>query len=274
MRRTKVLRHMVVWLCLLAPPCAAQVVGDAPPAPAPTTGVVDVLTRYQFHLNAESIVNGDPRFSWDADFGGEVDLIQYQKGRLTFVGNYEAVLGKELRRFDVQQGNYVLAGSFSRQTKHGEFAGVLQHVSRHLSDRPKLFGVDWNVLGIQWNDVKVVDVGRYRGLNLETHVLLGRTVTRSFVDYTWMMSGGGTVRRPINSRLSSFGALDLTLVGTVDPNPRRGVLKGAGLEGGVRVRGRAASVEFFGRVEHRIDAEMLEQRSRSWLLLGFRILSQ
>ncbi|MBI4477682.1 MAG: hypothetical protein HY654_10940 [Acidobacteria bacterium] len=266
-----------VAVILLAVPGAAQVVGDAPPAPAPTTGVFDYLTRYQFHLNAESILNGDRGFSWDADFGGEIDLIQYPKGRLTFVGNYEVVLGKEFRRFDTRQGNYILQGSFSRQTRHGELAGMFQHVSRHLFDRPKDFGIDWNVLGMQWSDVKEVRLPgpqRDRPWRLERHAMAGVTVTRAFVDYTWMLAGGATARRAINSRVSSFGATDLTLVGTKDPNPRRGVLKGFGLEGGAHLRGRAASVELFARVEHRIDAEMIERRSRSWLLLGFRFLSQ
>ncbi|MBI3262346.1 MAG: hypothetical protein HYZ58_04250 [Acidobacteria bacterium] len=260
-------------LWCLAVPCAAQIVGDAPPAPVPppTTATLDFLTRYQFHLNAESILVHDHRFSWDADFGGEIDLLQYENGRLTFVGNYEVILGKELRRFDAEQGNYVLAGSLSRQTRYGELAGFLQHVSRHLSDRPKLFGVDWNLLGARWIDV--TELGPDRRLHLESHAMLGRTVTRSYVDYTWMLAAGGTLRRPITDRVGSFGSLDLTLVGTADPNPNRGVLKGSSLEGGVRLRGRAASVEIFARLEHRIDAEMLERVSRSWLLLGFRFLS-
>lgn len=258
-------------LVCLAAPCAAQVVGDAPPAAAPSTGTTDFLTRYQFHMNAESILVHDRRFSWDADFGGEIDLLQYRKGRLTFVGNYEVVLGKELRRFDAEQGNYILSGSFSRQTRYGELAGVFQHVSRHLSDRPKLFGIDWNILGARWIDV--TDLGPDRRLHLESHAMVGRTVTRSYVDYTWMIAAGGTLRRSINDRVGSFGSLDLTLVGTADPNPRRGVLKGSSIEGGIRLRGRAASVELFARVEHRIDAETIERLSRSWLLLGFRFLS-
>jgi hypothetical protein len=257
-------------LWCLAAPCAAQIVGDAPPAPAPNSGTTDFLTRYQWHLNAASILVHDHRFSWDADFGGEIDLVQYEKGRLTFVGNYEVILGKELRRFDAQQGNYVLAGSLSRQTRYGELAGFLQHVSRHLSDRPKLFGIDWNLLGARWIDETDLP---HRRLHLEGHAMLGRTVTRSYVDYTWMIAAGGTLRRSITDRVGSFGSMDLTFVGTADPNPKRGVLKGSSIEGGVRLRGRAAAVELFARVEHRIDAEMIERLSKSWLLLGFRFLS-
>ena len=60
----------------------------------------------------------DPRFVWDTNFGGELDFVDYGLGRTTFAANYEAVLGEEFRRFDPNQGNYLLDLSTSARA-HG-----------------------------------------------------------------------------------------------------------------------------------------------------------
>ena len=54
---------------------------------------------------------------------------------------------EEFRQFDPNQGNYTLEGSGSVRAGPIEVAGVFHHVSRHLSDRPKRFPVDWNMIG-------------------------------------------------------------------------------------------------------------------------------
>src|ERR671922_4983 len=35
------------------------------------------LSRYAFHLDAEHLGSNDDRFSWDADLGGDIDLLDY-----------------------------------------------------------------------------------------------------------------------------------------------------------------------------------------------------
>ena len=84
---------------------------------------------------------------WDADFGGELDVVDYGVGRFTFEANYQVVLGEEIRSFDPNQGNYILAGIVSARTRGFEIAGQLYHQSRHLADRPKEEAIDWNTLG-------------------------------------------------------------------------------------------------------------------------------
>ena len=73
---------------------------------------------------------------WDADFGGELDVVDYGVGRFTFEANYQVVVGEEIRYFDPNQGNYILAGNVSTHAGF-EIAGQLYHQSRHLADRPK-----------------------------------------------------------------------------------------------------------------------------------------
>ena len=67
--------------------------------------------------------------------GGDFDLVDYVYGRLAILADYEAVLGDELQLFDPNQASYTLEVSVSARLRGTELAGVLHHVSRHLSDR-------------------------------------------------------------------------------------------------------------------------------------------
>src|SRR5262245_55487119 len=115
---------------------------DPLPLPAvPST--VEFMSRFSFHMPAAGMSDPDPRFSWDTHWGGDFDFIDYVHGRLTFLADYQVVLGYESRHFDPNQGNYNLAMSTSLRVKGNEFAAVLHHVSRHLSDRPNPYAIAW-----------------------------------------------------------------------------------------------------------------------------------
>jgi len=105
------------WLC----GCSISVclcLGGAGPAeaqaPVPTPSAApaspDFLTHYNFHLSADALASGDERFSWQTHFGGDLDLVDYVAGRVNVLADYEAVLGREFRRFDPNQGNYTREG--------------------------------------------------------------------------------------------------------------------------------------------------------------------
>ena len=51
-------------------------------------------------------------------------VIDYRTGRAAFVANYQVILGDEFRRFDPNQGNYILSGSASVRTSEVEIHGV------------------------------------------------------------------------------------------------------------------------------------------------------
>ncbi len=95
---------LLVMVC--AVPASAQT-ATPPDTPART---VEFLPRTVFHMSAEHLSGDDPRYVWDADFGGELDVVDYGTGRFTFEANYQVVLGEEIRAFDPNQGNYILAG--------------------------------------------------------------------------------------------------------------------------------------------------------------------
>ena len=230
---------------------------------------VQFLPRFDFHLAAEHLGGDDDnRFAWDADFGGELDVIDYGGGRATFVANYEVVMGTQLRRFDPNQGNYVMAGLLSGRVGGLELAGMFYHQSRHLSDRPKVAAIDWNMFGAR------IAHHFARGRSQWTsRADLRRTIQKSFVDYQWELDAEGRGRIELRPHVSVVSTLDARIVG-VDETRTRGTQTGYLAEGGVRFEGTAGAMEFFVAAERRIDPFPLEFGTATWLKAGFRLLSR
>ena len=259
---------------LLASSAAAQVSG-----PQPLEGPIEhfeFLSRYDFQLEANLIGgDGNPNlFRWDAHFGGEMDVLNYIKGRITVVTDYEAVMGSELRPFDPVQGNYVLEPAASWFAGNNELSFVFHHVSRHMSDRIKRYAIAFNIAG-----------GRYlRKFNLDgttvaVRATLGHITQHSDVDYTWAADWDVILIHPTrNQYLQWYARTTGEMYGT---NPaayqgRGDVQHTVRLEVGPRVIGKKADFEFFGGVEHRLDAYQLDyfRPAANWAILGFRIASK
>lgn len=258
------IRCWTLALLTLATPAFAQTTGPAPEAETPRT----ILTRSAFHMSAEHLSSDDPRFVWDTNFGGDLDLVDYGRGRLTFAANYQAILGEEFRQFDPTQGNYLLTGSLSARVRPLEVAMVFHHESRHLSDRAKRQAVDWNMFG-----VRVLQEARTDRVSLRTRADLRRVVQKSYVDYRWELQGetrADVVVRPGVGLLAAAAVQHLATDGTRTRDGATGVRA----EGGVRLTGRGAAVELFVSAERRVDPYPLEFGTMSWVGAGFRLLSR
>lgn len=236
--------------------------------PGPASGEHGLLPRYRFYLSAEALATDDTRFDWDADFGGDLDLVDYRIGRVTAIASFETVLGEQLRQFDPNQGNYTLDVSASVRARATEVALAFHHISRHLSDRPKQFSIDWNMLGAR--GAYETTRGRIR-LQLDGRALF--TVSRSYVDYRSEIGGSAYLRRELSPRVALvahgdvYGLLvDKSVSGRANQN-------GGLIEGGFRVAGSRGAIEFFIGWERRVDADPFEQQPRTWTFLGFRLLS-
>lgn len=248
------------WLMTLA--CLASA------APALAQNTIRFFPRYEFHVSADHLSSDDARFVWDTNFGGDMDLVDYGRGRTTFTVNYEAVLGEQFRRFDPNQGNYLLDVSSSVRTHGYEVAGVLHHTSRHLSDRFKRTPVDWNMVGLT--------AGRdlHRGAaQVRAHGNLLGVILKSSVDYNWEANGGVHVRVPVHARVSAISDGNVRLVG-VDGSRGRGTQTGARVEAGLRFEGERGAVELVVAGERRLDADPLEMSAMSWFSAGFRFVSR
>jgi hypothetical protein len=227
------------------------------------------LSRYDFHLSAAALANDNPRFSWDTHFGGDIDIVDYVRGRAATVIDYEAVLGNELRPFDPNQGNYILELSSSYRIKRTEVAAIFHHVSRHLSDRPKVIPVAWNILG-----VRVLREAAVKKMTIDLVAEFGGTTQRVNVDYRWSTNAYVGVRRQVAPRAALFArgwGNVMSVDAPVGITPRH-TQTGGVVEGGVRLIGEAGVGELFAGYEDRFDAYPLGFARERWFMVGFRVV--
>jgi hypothetical protein len=263
-----VTRAVLVLLALaVASPAVAQT-GPAPAAGPAQGGQVAFLSRFDYLFGLDYLAVDDPRFDWDAVFGGDLDLIDFRRGRLIFEAAYHAGLGNEYQPFDPNQGNYTLAGVLSARTRAGEIAVVYHHVSRHLGDRPKDFPIDWNMLGGR------LQTSLTRGAStVELRADLRRAVLRTYVDYRWELDTEVRARVRLTDRSAFIAAGGVRALG-VDGSRNRGTQVGGRGEGGIRLEGEAVALELFLAAERRIDPHPLEFGTRSWVMGGFRLVNR
>jgi len=240
-------------------------------AAAQTTGGTSVsfLPRAAFHMGAERLGGSDDeRFRWDANLGGELDFVDYTHGRLTFVANYQAILGEEKQVFDPNQGNYILEVALSARITPMEAALVFYHQSRHLSDRAKDEPVDWNMVGGRVQRAFLVGT-----TYVDSRADLRWTVQRSFVDYEWELDTHVRADWLLRPGLGVLASGGVRYVG-VDGSANRDGQAGYRTEGGFRFEGGGGAVELFVAAERRIDPYPLEFGTATWVTAGFRLLSR
>jgi len=266
----ELIRHAAVAACLLVA-CAAPAAAQPPAQPviAPPPSQPEFLSRYDFHLAAGALAVADQRFSWDTHFGGSLDIVDYVVGRAGIAVDYEAVLGDEYRAFDPNQGNYTLEAAASGRIGSTEIVGMLHHVSRHLSDRPKRFAVAWNLLGGRiLQQLKVGD------LIVDADLEGGKIVQHSYADYDWIGELHLQVRKPLSDRVSAYGRAGGQWIGVTGEIVDRGRQVGGNAEVGLRVNGKAGALELFAGVERRVDADPLDRQPQDWAIAGFRLVSR
>jgi hypothetical protein len=254
-------------LIAAAVPASAQIQQPPPSPPPPAPAHVEFLSRYVFGVGLDHLSRDEPRYVWDATFGGDLDMVDYGAGRATFTATYETILGEEYRAFDPNQGNYTLEGSVTARTRAGELAGVFHHVSRHLSDRPKRFPIDWNMIG-----------GRFRHdmtfgqTAVHTRADLRGVIEHTYVDYRWEAEGAADARVQLRPKVALIADGTIRVLG-VDGSRNRGTQTGFRGEGGVRLFGRGAVLDLLIAAERRVDPYQLEFGTITWLATGFRISS-
>jgi len=246
--------------------CAATALAQEPLPNPPTTP--EFMSRFDFRMWAAALSYDDPRFVWDTHWAGDFDLVDYVYGRATFVADYEALLGNEYRPFDPYQSNYLLEAAGSIRFPRVEMFVVLNHVSRHLGDRPKRLGVAWNMLGARF--LHHAEAG---STTIDVALEGGRVVARAFVDYTWLGEANLLLRHPFNANVGAF-AHATGQVFAVDEVAMRGTQAGGRIEAGIRLKGRGGVMEIFGGYEKRVDAYPLDRVPQRWGVAGVRLLSR
>jgi hypothetical protein len=260
MRRAAVAACFCLW-------CSAWAAAQAPASAAKPSPAF--LPRYDFALSGVALSGDDPRYSWDAHFGGDLDLVDYGVGRAAVLADYEAVLGSEFQPFDPNQGNYRLETSSSVRAGRVEVAGVFHHVSRHLGDRPKRGAVAWNVFGARVQGGAHSETTRF-----DLQGFAGRVIQHSFVDYAWAADLQLQARRRVNGRVEVFGRGRGEAFGVDRAVAGRDNQTGGLVEGGLRLNGEAGAIELFAGYEKRVDAYPIERVAQRWLFAGFRLVGK
>ena len=261
-------RAIAVFLILTAvTPVAAQTARPRPAGPPGRAGT-QFMPRFDFRFDLEHLSTDDPRFVWDANIAGEVDFVDFGRGRVTFGAAYENVLGREYQPFDPLQGQYVLQGSATGRVGAVEIGGLIHHVSRHLGDRSKTVPVDWNMVGAR------VQTAMTRGTtNLVARVDMRKATKTSFVDYEWEFSGDARAGVDVTPRVAVIAAGGVQVM-TTDGTGGRGTQHGLRGEGGVRFGGERGALELFAAVERRLDPFQLQRSTMTWFATGFRLTSR
>jgi hypothetical protein len=247
--------------------CGATAFAQEPLPNPPSTP--EFMSRFAFKMWAAGLSYDDPRFKWDTHWAGDFDLVDYMYGRATFVADYQALLGNEYRPFDPYQSNYLLEAAGSIRFPQVEMFVVLNHVSRHLGDRPKRIAVAENSLGPRF-------LRRFAsgGTTFDVRADWRKVIERAYMDYDWIGAGDLTVRHPVSKRAALYGlAAGETYV--IDKSiSTRDTQNGGRLEAGVRVQGAVAAMDFFGGVQRMVDADPLDRTTRTWAYAGFRLVGK
>lgn len=257
------------WLLLAAMlstawPAGAQTVPRRFSDPAPSPGV---FTGAVMHMAIEPLSSGDISFKWNAEFGGNVDVVDYGLGRVNVLAHYQAVLGREFQRFDPNQGIYTLEALASFKQGRGEWWAGVRHLSRHFGDRPKDFHVYYHSLAGRYATSRDV-----RGWRANLHGGGGWVVSRRYLDYRATLDGEIQVVRLGAGRAQPFGRIATEKVWVV-PSATRTARLGWRMEAGVRVTNSRARGELYLGAEQRYDADILAPTARRWLVAGLRVSS-
>jgi hypothetical protein len=255
----------VCLLAILCPPVRAQ----------QPLGIVDApdhaqfLSRFDFNVSAAKIAHPDKRFSWDTHWAADWDLWDYVYGRMSFLADYQVVLGSEYRQFDPYQSNYLLEASGSYRIGKTELLGVLNHVSRHLGDR-------FNARAVAENSLGGRVMRRFGGdrTSLDLRADVRKVIAQAYVDYTSISNIDLMLHRAFSARAGVYmrGIAQTTTVDKAKYG--RDWQEGGRFELGIRVNGSAGVMELFAGGERVIDADQLDRQPKRWGFAGFRLLGK
>jgi hypothetical protein len=264
-----VIRGAILAVAGLVAVCPAPVAAQSPDPPRTETAPrVEFLSRTHFLISGEHLSSPDPRYVWAGNFGADLDVLEYRAGRATFLANYEVVMGEEIRSFDPNQGNYILAGSASLRLRALEIAGVFHHESRHLSDRIKRAAVDWNMVG-----GRLAHRWRRPSREIASQIDVRGVIVESYVDYRWEIDARTRLDIALSPRVGLLAAGAVRRL-AVDGSRARGPQAGFRAEAGARVAGGAGASEVFVAFERRIDPYPLQFSTEDWITVGFRLMTR
>jgi hypothetical protein len=241
-------------------------------APVPDASYARLLSRVDVSFSWANLLTTDRRFDWQGQLLFDADLFDYGSGRATFVSRYEGTLGRERRRYDLNQGSYFFEFAGSQRIKSVELMVLGQHVSRHEVDRENQPAVSWNTVGVRLEKAwRGRGTRGWQGSRVKTQIEISRPMQQAFVDYRWLSRARATVTRPLSDRTAIVIDATGDVIGVDTATRGRSRVCGGRIEGALRIRGGAGAVELFAGYERRIDAYPTDRFRVRWFMAGFRL---
>lgn len=276
--------QVVLFVTALAGPAAAQESSSDAGGALEQAEASPWLSRADFSFGFAGLHTTDRRFDWQATVGIDLDIYDYRSGRLRFRADYESFLGRERRRYDLNQGNYAFEISGTRRFRRVELGALSQHVSRHLVDRENPPAISWNTVGVRAQSVwtgnsgltgsgptETPDAGRSDRVDGEIEI--SRAMQQAHVDYSWISRAKVSWWRPLTPVVSLRVRATGEVIGVKHGVVRNERVCGGRIEGSVQLRGRAAILEMFGGYERRIDAYPTDRFRVRWFTAGARVVT-
>ena len=257
---------VVIVLVLLPGIAAAQSLGG----PRPQTTALrsrGFVTGVKTLFGLQRIgAGGEAAFDWDLDLSIDFNLFDVDFARGNVFGNFETIIGSELRAIDPNQSNFTVDLSIFFRLPRGELAVTFHHVSRHLVDRAHQASVSWNMLGMAYGDR--FSIGQ---LEVDAGVRSMGTLRQHNVDYRGQFEAHVNIAHPITPGLSIIAGADAAIVPVRSEKFDRGTRNGGRVEAGMRFLPGAAAIDLFAAWEQRIDASSVDRDTATWAQLGLRV---
>ncbi|MEE8128870.1 MAG: hypothetical protein V3T48_01170 [Vicinamibacterales bacterium] len=257
---------VVIVLVFLPGIASAQSLGG----PRPQTTALrshGFVTGFKTLFGVQRIgAGGETAFDWDLDLSIDFNLFVVGFARGNVFGNFETIVGSELRAIDPNQSNFTVDLSIFFRLPRGELAVTFHHVSRHLVDRARQASVSWNMLGIAYGDR--FSIGQ---LEVDAGVRSMGTLLRRGVDYLGQFEAYVNIAHPITSGLSIIAGADAAIIPVRSEKFGRRTRNGGRVEAGMRFLAGAAAVDLFAAWERRIDASSVDRDTATWAQVGLRV---
>ena len=240
--------------------------GPRPQTTAPRAQGFLTGFRTMFGLQRTSGASVEAAFDWDLDLSIDFDVFDFGFARGNVFGNFETIIGPELRAIDPNQNDYTVDLSVFFRLPRGELAATFHHASRHLVDRARQDSVSWNMLGIAYGDR--FSIGQ---LEVDTGVRGMGAVRRYGVDYLGQFEAYVNMTHSINSALAIIAGGDAVIIPVKSEKFDRGTRNGGRAEAGMRLLAGAAAIDLFAAWERRVDASSVDRETATWAQFGLRL---
>lgn len=226
-----------------------------------------VFPEFGLHLMGARYAPTEDDLHWTSWIGGSLSVFRIRQTIVYGSAEVETLAGNTRRGIDATQAAYQLEIGLRHRHRDWLFEGFFHHVSRHLIDRKKESGIDWNVMGLR----ALKQIPRGLGVPVRAGASFGYVNLASVVGYKFILTGR------IDADLWEHGdaGVYLRMAGRlVTVEPEEPFLRGDFVDLWIETGGRLARgkqlAELYVAYERRNDVYLDQSAKLDRALLGIR----